>query len=97
MELLEKEQIKHDYLYWEFHEKGGKQAILKDEWKGIRLNVGENPDAPLELYNLKLDPKEQMNVAGDHPELVIALSDLMASSRTDSQLFNFGSSTYSAE
>ena len=29
-------------LYWEFGERGGKQAILENEWKLIRLGL-ENP------------------------------------------------------
>ena len=30
-------QKKHEYLYWEFHELGGRQAIRKDNWKGSSL------------------------------------------------------------
>ena len=96
-ELLEKEQPVHDHLYWEFHERGGKQAILKDEWKAVRLNVGKNPGGPLELYNLSVDPGEQYDVAGENPELMKKFSDLMAGSRTESDQFNFGSSTFSGE
>ena len=25
-------QKKHDYLYWEFHENGGRQAIRQGDW-----------------------------------------------------------------
>jgi len=32
-------QAKHDYLYWEFYEQGGKQAVRWGDWKGIRLDV----------------------------------------------------------
>ncbi|MCG8649664.1 MAG: arylsulfatase, partial [Pirellulales bacterium] len=33
--LLDKdsEQLKHPHLYWEFKEQGGKQAVLRDNWK----------------------------------------------------------------
>ena len=34
-------QREHDYLYWEFHESGGKIAVRKDNWKAITLNVLE--------------------------------------------------------
>ena len=38
--LIGKEQEEqHDYLYWEFFELGGKQAILKDNWKAVKLKV----------------------------------------------------------
>ncbi|WP_423129994.1 arylsulfatase [Gaoshiqia sp. Z1-71] len=31
--LSQEGQQKHDYLYWEFHENGGRQAVRKDDWK----------------------------------------------------------------
>ena len=34
-----KNQEQRNYLYWEFHERGGKQAVRMGNWKGIRLNV----------------------------------------------------------
>src|SRR5690606_39676492 len=36
-ELLGQEQKKHDHLYWEFHEQGGKQAVRKGNWKAVLL------------------------------------------------------------
>jgi len=44
------EQKKHAHLFWEFYEGGGKKAVLKGNWKGIRLNTFKNPDGPIELY-----------------------------------------------
>ena len=35
----EEDQQKHDYLYWEFYEQGGKQAVREGNWKFIRLNT----------------------------------------------------------
>ncbi|MEM7110415.1 MAG: arylsulfatase, partial [Bacteroidota bacterium] len=29
-------QQQHEYLYWEFHEKGGRQAIRLGNWKGVK-------------------------------------------------------------
>jgi len=89
-ELLGQEQPKHELLYWEFHEMGGKQALLTDEWKAIRLNVGQAPAGPLELYNLKEDPKEENNVAESHPDLVEAFARMMDEERAPSAKFNFG-------
>ena len=60
-ELIGKKQKKHDYLYWEFHEQGGKQAIRLDDWKAVRLNVKNDPNPPIELYNLTSDLHEDKN------------------------------------
>ncbi len=88
--LLQQDQEPHDFLYWEFHEQGGKQAILKDEWKAVRLEVGKDPQGPLELYNLRVDPFEKEDVAGQHPDLVEQFSRLMETERVPSDNFNFG-------
>jgi len=83
--LLGKEQSgKHDYLYWEFFEQGGKQAILKDNWKAIRLNVrGDESKQIFELYNLVSDPEEKVNVADKHPELKSEFDKLFISARKE--------------
>jgi len=96
-ELMGKQQSPHELLYWEFHERGGKQAVLKDGWKAIRLNVGDDPEGQLELYNLETDPAEKQNVADEHPELVTEFSRIMKDERVPSKEFNFGMATYSGE
>jgi len=70
-------QQQHDYLYWEFHENGGRQAIRWGKWKGVRLNVHDNPDAPVELYDLSQDVVEKNNVAAQHPDIVKKMRSLM--------------------
>lgn len=89
-ELLGKEQARHPYLYWEFHEQGGKQAILLENWKAVRLGVGKDPEAALELYDLEKDPAEEHNVADSHGELVQKLSRMMEENREPSPKWNFG-------
>ncbi len=44
-----KQQPRHNYLYWEFHEGGGRQAVRMGNWKGVRLQVKKDPNAPIEL------------------------------------------------
>ena len=82
-------QAEHPYLYWEFHEQGGKQAMRLGDWKGVRLNVGEPEQTTFELYNLADDIHEDNNVAEGNPEVVARISELMDSVRTPSELFNF--------
>ena len=93
--LLGKEtQKKHEYLYWEFHEKGGRTAIRKGKWKGVKYHVLKNPKKRIELYNLEVDPGEENNVAAQHPELVAELTKLMQEARTPSEIFQFAAPTY---
>ena len=89
-ELLGKEQQEHSALYWEFHEQGGKQAILADPWKAVRLQVGKDPTGPLELYNLEKDPGETSDVAYEYPDLAERFSRMMEKERVPSSKFNFG-------
>jgi arylsulfatase A-like enzyme len=78
-------QRRHNHLYWEFYEQGGKQAVRKGEWKAVRLNVKRNPDGPLELYNLARDIGETTNVADKHPGIVAEMAAIMKRAHTDSE------------
>ncbi|SHF59156.1 Arylsulfatase A [Mariniphaga anaerophila] len=87
------EQKPHDYLYWEFHERGGRKALRKGDWKLINYNVFNPEKTTTELYNIADDPGEQNNVAEAHPEIVEELKKLMNSARTESEVFTFESKT----
>lgn len=86
-------QIKHDYLYWEFHEKGGRKAIRKGDWKLVQYNVLNMEQTSTELFDLSKDIGEEKNVAEENPEIVEELIKLMNSARTDSEVFSFQSPT----
>ena len=77
----------HDYLYWEFHAFGKTQAIRMGDWKAVRLKVGNNPDAPIHLYNLATDIGETEDIADQHPDVVKRISPLFKSARVESDLF----------
>ena len=82
-------QNKHDFLYWELHEYGGLQAVLKDNWKLIRFDI-DKKEFRYELYNISGDPGEQMNVAGQYPERVKNLILLMDKAHSPSERYPFG-------
>ncbi|MEZ5039178.1 MAG: arylsulfatase [Saprospiraceae bacterium] len=87
--LLGKEQKEHDYLYWEFHEKGGRQAIRKGNWKAVKYDIFKNPNKPMELYDLSNDLGEQHDVATQHPEIVREMQAIFQQAREESQVFPF--------
>lgn len=82
------EQAEHDYLYWEFHEQGGRQAIRRGDWKAVRYNVSKG--GPIQLYNLADDIGETRDLANEYPEMVEEFDSLMRASRTESEWFRFG-------
>ena len=80
-------QKKHKYLYWEFHELEGRQALRQGNWKLIKYNVLKN--GKYQLYNLKNDISETHDLASKMPKKVAKLSKILESSRTESDVFKF--------
>jgi len=81
------DQPKHDFLYWEFYEQGGKQAARQGDWKAVRLDVQTDPKRPLELYHLPSDVGEKRDLAAEHPEIVARLRQLMREAHVDNERF----------
>ncbi|MFN7363986.1 MAG: arylsulfatase [Pirellulaceae bacterium] len=72
----------HEFLYWEFHEQGFRQAALyQGRWKGIRSG---GADKPIVLYDLLNDPSESNDVAADHPQIVGSIDRYLRDARSDS-------------
>ncbi|MDR2040182.1 MAG: arylsulfatase [Bacteroidales bacterium] len=82
-------QKKHEYLYWEFHEQGGKIAVQKGNWKAIWLNVNRPEKTSIELYDLSKDIHEDHDLAQRHPELISELGRIIPQAHTDSEVFKF--------
>ncbi|MDR1336152.1 MAG: arylsulfatase [Tannerella sp.] len=83
------EQLRHGYLYWEFHERGGKRAILKDNWKLIELFVNKPAQTRVELYDLSSDPGETADLSRQCPEKVRELTALLHQARTPDSIWMF--------
>ena len=86
-ELTGRKQQPHAYLYWEFPAFGGAQAVRRGNFKAVRRNVGSNPDAAIELYDLSTDISESTDVAAEHPELTGDMRLIMEQAHTPSKTF----------
>jgi len=62
-------QEKHEFLYWEFPESGGQQAVRMGKWKGIRKDI-DNDNLRIQLYNLEEDIRELNDVSFANPKIV---------------------------
>lgn len=101
--LLGKKQAQHAFMYWEFFDYNYKfkdagnkkprtvfnqQAVRMGDWKAIRINISDDPDAPLELYDLKSDEGETKNVAAQNPEIIKRIEKYLAGARQEAPYFS---------
>lgn len=89
--LLNKEdkQPQHEYIYFEFYEAGGKQSILKDGWKLVRLNLSKPDKLVEELYYLPHDIGEKHNLIKNNRSKAEELKKLANKAHTNSPKFNW--------
>lgn len=74
-------QKERDYFYFEFQESGGRQAIIKEDWKLLHLDIRNG--GIYELYNIASDPSENHNLITLYPEKAEELKEIMKNARTD--------------
>jgi arylsulfatase A len=87
--LLGKKQKQHDYLYWEFHEQGGKMAVRMGNWKAVKLDINKVPQRATELYDLSKDIGENENIAEENPEIVQKMEEIMKEAHVSQKEFPF--------
>ena len=75
------DQMKHSYLYWEFMDIEGQQAVRMGKWKGLRNGL-KRGNMKIELYDLETDSCEQRDVAPKHPEIVKKIGEIMKKEHT---------------
>ena len=76
----DEKQEKHEFLYWEFHETN-MMALRMGDWKLVVK--GGTPH----LYDLSKDIHEDKDVAGEHPEVVAKMVDIIHREHTESEMF----------
>lgn len=79
-------QRHHRFLFWDFNGYGGQQAVRMGQWKGVRQNL-EKGSTEIELYNLRDDPAERLNVAAQHPRIIRELERVMRENHIPSPIF----------
>lgn len=87
--LGKRQKNQHHFLYWEFHEDGGRQSVRLRRWKGIREKVISNPDAPIELYDLDTDPNESKTLSSAHPDIIEKITCIMHTEHLENKNFPF--------
>lgn len=68
-------QQQHEFLYWEFPESGGQQAIRMEKWKGVRKKIIAG-DLRIKLYNLEEDTQESNDVSSQHPDIIKQMEEI---------------------
>lgn len=78
-------QKKHKYLYYEFHERGGKRAIIMNGWKLVELN-SQNPEkVKYELYDMNNDISEQKNAISENIGIARKMKKTMDKARIENK------------
>ena len=70
-------QRRHLFLYWEFDERGSKQAVRLGNWKLIRETGGRT-----ELYDLQADPTELRDVAAQQSAVLQSIDFVLQTPQT---------------
>jgi len=93
-ELLNKEQAKHNHLYWEIQEgkgvKGFKQATRFGNWKAIR----QFDNYHTELYNLEVDINETNDVSAQYPALVEKANKILKKESVEIEHYPFSGGVF---
>lgn len=82
------EQKKHEYLYWEFPERRGQQAVRFGDWKGIRDSTKDGR-MKISLFNLASDITEENDVADANPEIVKRIEEIMLKEHLNPEIARF--------
>lgn len=81
-------QEKHDFLYWEFPESGGQQAVRMGKWKGIRKNIDKD-SLQIRLYNLETDVQELDDVSSQNPDVVAKIESIFRNEHEMAEIEKF--------
>lgn len=85
------QQAKHEFLYWEFYERGGRRAVRFGNWKAVQNNLKRiDQTAGIEIYDLTKDLGEENNVADENPKIVAQARRYFKTAHVPSEFWKFG-------
>lgn len=77
-----RKQKEHDFLYWEYPRSKGWVAVRWGDWKGLLQKIDDG-NKTMELYNLAIDPREDHDVASEHPDIIAKMWKMAESSHAE--------------
>jgi arylsulfatase len=84
--LKGKRQREHKYLYWEFppfKSDRGWLSVRMGRWKALVTDVADG-NMQMQLFDINSDPREEHNLAAEHPDVVKAMWQAVRESHTES-------------
>ncbi len=81
-------QKEHEFLYWEYPERRGQQAVRMNDWKGIRDSTRDG-NMKIKLFNLENDITEETDLAGKYPEVVKQIEAIMVNEHQQPEIDRF--------
>ncbi len=69
-------------MIWEFHGYGGQLAVIDFPWKAVRQKAKSKKPGAWELYNLKKDPAEAIDLAKKFPKILFRLETAFKEDRS---------------
>jgi arylsulfatase len=84
--LLDGRPPAREFLYWEFPNGGGQQAVRLGRWKGLRAGLLKGP-SKVQLYDLAEDVGETKDVSAAHADVVARIEQIMSDNHRRSDLF----------
>jgi len=81
-------QKEHEFLYWEFPQSRGQQALRMGKWKGIRKNIRKD-SMRIQLYNLEEDIQELNDISAKHPEIVNKIEKIFKQEHISAEIERF--------
>jgi arylsulfatase A-like enzyme len=74
-------------MLWVYPEYGGQVAVRIGDFKAIRQGLLKRKPGAWEIYDLRKDPNEKMDIAKVHPDLVRQAQEILQREVTANEIF----------